>query len=244
MGLSGARVCLEAGARIVAVGLDEDSVEIAQKDLGGDATVFRGDAADAETAVRAIDMALDRHGAFDGLYHVAGGSGRKHGDGPLHDATDEGWRYTIELNQTSVFYSNRAAVRAFLKEGRPGSVLNMASALALAPSPNYFDTYAYTTAKAAIVGMTRMAAAEYAAHDIRFNAVAPGLVDTPMSKRAQDDEATMAYVRKKQPLDGGRMGQPEDLDAAVVYLLSDASRFVTGQVLAIDGGWTASESVE
>jgi NAD(P)-dependent dehydrogenase (short-subunit alcohol dehydrogenase family) len=74
-----------------------------------------------------------------------------------------------------------------------------------------------------------------------LNVLAPGLVETPMSRRAVGDEAIAAFVRSRQPLDGGRIGQPADLDAAVVYLLSDQAKFVTGQVLSIDGGWSVSE---
>jgi NAD(P)-dependent dehydrogenase (short-subunit alcohol dehydrogenase family) len=113
--------------------------------------------------------------------------------------------------------------------------------LATSPSPKYFGTLAYTTAKSAIDGMTRAAAAAYARDSVRFNVVAPALVDTPMAQRAAGDQEIMQFVRSKQPLDGGRIGQPSDLDGAAVYLLSDAARFVTGQVLAVDGGWGVSE---
>jgi NAD(P)-dependent dehydrogenase (short-subunit alcohol dehydrogenase family) len=89
--------------------------------------------------------------------------------------------------------------------------------------------------------MTRAAAAAYARDSIRFNVVAPALVDTPMAQRAAGDQEIMQFVRSKQPLDGGRIGQANDLDGAAVYLLSDAARFVTGQVLAVDGGWGVSE---
>jgi len=85
------------------------------------------------------------------------------------------------------------------------------------------------------------AAAHYADQDIRFNVIAPALVATPMSGRAQEDDAIMRFIETKQPLDGGRMGRVEDCDAAAVYLLSDASKFVTGQVLAVDGGWGVTE---
>jgi NAD(P)-dependent dehydrogenase (short-subunit alcohol dehydrogenase family) len=163
------------------------------------------------------------------------------GDGPLHEASDEGWDYTLRLNLTSMFLSNRAAVRQFMKQQTGGVVLNMGSVLATSPSPKYFGTIAYTAAKSAIVGMTRVAAASYASQNIRFNVVAPGLVDTPMARRAVGDEAIMSFVASKQPLDGGRIGQPGDLDGAAVYLLSAAAQFVTWQVLAIDGGWRVSE---
>jgi NAD(P)-dependent dehydrogenase (short-subunit alcohol dehydrogenase family) len=77
---------------------------------------------------------------------------------------------------------------------------------------------------------------------IRFNAIAPALVDTPGARRAVQDPRIAAYVEARQPLDGGRVGRPEDIDGAVVYLLSDESRFVTGQVLAVDGGWSVSDA--
>jgi NAD(P)-dependent dehydrogenase (short-subunit alcohol dehydrogenase family) len=164
------------------------------------------------------------------------------GDGPLHEISDRGWRETLDLNLTSLFHSNRAAAQRFLDQGGGGSVLNMASVLAYSPSPRFFATHAYAAAKAAIIGLTRAAAAYYAPHGIRFNALAPALVDTPMARRAAGDEAIRDYIAAKQPLDGGRIGRPEDLDAAVIYFLSDASRFATGQVLAVDGGWGLCEA--
>src|SRR5213076_1557961 len=115
-------------------------------------------------------------GAFDGLYHVAGGSGRRHGDGPLHELTDEGWAYTLNENLTSMFYSNRAAVQQFLSQGTGGAVLNMGSVLGFSPSPKYFSTHAYATAKAAIIGLTKSAASFYAKQNVRFNVLAPALV--------------------------------------------------------------------
>jgi NAD(P)-dependent dehydrogenase (short-subunit alcohol dehydrogenase family) len=119
-----------------------------------------------------------------------------------------------------------------------GVVLNLSSVLAFAPEPRFIAPHAYAAAKAAVIGLTRSAAAHYAAANIRFSAIAPGLVDTPMSHRAMNDDTIRAFVETRQPLDGGRVGQAEDLDAAVVYLLSDAARFVTGQLIAIDGGWS------
>ncbi|HUR46495.1 MAG TPA: SDR family oxidoreductase, partial [Candidatus Saccharimonadales bacterium] len=168
-------------------------------------------------------------------------SGRSKGDGPLHEISDEGWDFTIQQNLTSLFYSNRAAVQQFLKQKSGGSILNMASVLGFAPSPQFFSTHAYASSKAAVLGMTRSAAAYYAPQNIRFNVLAPGLVATPMSQRAQADEKILGFIATKQPLDGGRIGAPSDLDAAAVYFLSDESSFVTGQVLSVDGGWSVSE---
>lgn len=241
IGLSAAVALQAEGARLVAVGRDDEHLAAARETLGARARVLAGDATRPETAPAAIETALDLLGGFHGLYHVAGGSGRKFGDGPLHEITDAGWEATLSLNLTSVFYSNRAAVRQFLKQGSGGTVLNLASVLAWSPSPQFFGTHAYAAAKAAILGLTRSAASYYATQNIRFNALAPGLVATPMSQRAQGDERIREFIQGKQPLEGGRMGQSEDLAAAAVFFLSDESRFVTGQVLGVDGGWSVCE---
>jgi NAD(P)-dependent dehydrogenase (short-subunit alcohol dehydrogenase family) len=241
LGLSGARACVRAGARVVVVGRDAGNVEAAGRELGPAGAALAADAIDPRAAEQAIDLALERFGGFHGLYHVAGGSGRRAGDGPLHEITDEGWRATLDSNLTSLFHSNRAAVRRFLALRAGGSILNMTSVLGFSPSPRHFATHAYAAAKAAAIGLTRAAAARYAADDIRVNAVAPALVETPMSRRAAGDDEIMGYIETKQPLDGGRIGAPEDLDGAVVYFLSDSSRWVTGQVLAVDGGWCVAE---
>ena len=242
LGLSGAQACAAQGAKVVVVGRSADHAAAAVGELGNDvARAVVGDACQPETSQTAIETGLDAFGRFDGLYHVAGGSGRSHGDGPLDQVTDEGWEFTLRLNLTSVFLSNRAAARQFLRQQSGGSVLNMGSVLGFSPSPRYFATHAYATTKAAVMGLTKSAASYYAEQQIRFNVVAPALVDTPMAERAAGDPRIMQYVRTKQPLDAGRIGHVTDLDAAVVFFLSDDSRFVTGQILAVDGGWTVSE---
>lgn len=240
LGLSAARAFVREGAHVVAVGRDAEKVIRVQRELGAAVRAIAADATDPRTAPRGIEIALGEFGGFHGLYHVAGGSGRRQGDGPLHELSDDGWDSTLRLNLTSLFYSNRAAVRQFLKQGG-GTVLNCGSVLGWSPSPAFFSTHAYAAAKAGIIGLTKSAAARYAPENIRFNVLAPALVATPMSQRAQGDTAIMDFIKTKQPLDGGRIGRPEDLDAAAVWFMSDESRFVTGQVLAVDGGWDVCE---
>tara|TARA_Y100001934_G_C12319207_1_gene759213 strand:- start:1437 stop:1805 length:369 start_codon:yes stop_codon:yes gene_type:complete len=119
----------------------------------------------------------------------------------------------------------------------------MSSVLGFSPSPKHFATHGYAAAKAAVIGFTKSVASYYAKDQVRANVIAPALVETPMSKRAAENEGIMSFVRNKQPLDGGRIGKPEDLNSSALYLLSKESRFVTGQVLAVDGGWSVTEGL-
>jgi len=242
LGLSAARAFLAADARgVVVVGRNPAGLAAALTSLGDSAVGLAGDAAEPGTAGRAIALALGKFGGFHGLYHVAGGSGRRLGDGPLHELTDAAVPATLRLNLHSVIYSNRAAVQQFLAQRGGGAILNMGSVLGWSPSPRFFATQVYAAAKAAIIGFTKSAAAYYAPAGVRLNVLAPALVETPLAQRAAQDPAILDFIATKQPLDGGRIGRPDDCDGAAVYLLSDAARFVTGQVLAVDGGWSVSE---
>jgi len=241
IGLSAARAFISEGARVLVVGRNADSVAAAKKELGKNGETLSADATHPKTAINAILTCIEKFGGFDGLYHVAGGSGRKMGDGPLHELTLAGWNKTLELNLTSLMLSNQAAVRKFLELKRSGAVLNMGSVLGFSPSPQHFSTHAYAAAKAAIIGFSKSIAAYYAKDDIRVNVIAPALVESPMAQRAANDEEILSFIKTKQPLDGGRIGQAEDLDGLAVYFMSDLSKFTTGQVIAVDGGWTVSE---
>ncbi|NBC29518.1 MAG: SDR family oxidoreductase [Spirochaetes bacterium] len=241
IGLSAAEACLGEGANLAVTGRNPEKIEAARATLGRGALVASFDARSPVDASNAVAQTVDRFGRIDALYHVAGGSGRSFGDGPLHEITDEGWTRTIELNLHSVFYSNRAAVVRFLEQGGGGCILNMASVLGYSPSPHFFATHAYATAKAGIIGFSKSTAAYYATRNIRVNVVAPGLVQTPMAGRAAEDREIMQFVHTKQPLDGGRIGVPTDYDGAAVFLLSEDSAFMTGQTVVVDGGWTSSE---
>jgi NAD(P)-dependent dehydrogenase (short-subunit alcohol dehydrogenase family) len=241
LGISAAIAFVKAGAKVVVVGRNIDSCKIAEQVLGPKSKAFCGDATHEETAKEAIELCINTFGGFDGLYHVAGGSGRKYGDGPLHELTLEGWNKTFELNLTGLMLSNQTAVKKFLELGKAGSILNMGSVLGFSPSPEYFVTHAYAASKSAVIGFTKSLAAYYAKNNIRINLLAPALVETPMSERASKNMEILNFVKTKQPLDGGRNGQPQDLDGAAVFFMSDVSKFCTGQTLYIDGGWEVSE---
>ncbi|HTU21347.1 MAG TPA: SDR family NAD(P)-dependent oxidoreductase [Gemmataceae bacterium] len=242
LGLAAARRFLEEGAKLVIAGRAGDKGDKtlnALRSLGPVAFVAC-DAALSDQVEQLFADALAFLGGLDVLYHVAGISGRRYGDGPLHECSDDGWHATLETNLTSTFLTNRAAIRCFLQQGSSGAILNMASVLGFAPAPRYFDTCAYAASKGGILSMSRLAAARYAANGIRVNVLAPALIETPMSERAVHDPAIRHYLRTKQPLTAGP-GQPEDCSDAAVFLCSDAARFITGVVLPIDGGWCVSE---
>jgi NAD(P)-dependent dehydrogenase (short-subunit alcohol dehydrogenase family) len=241
LGLSAARALVANGAHVVVSSRSTENVQAALTELGAKARGLAGDASLPETSERVIAMAVETFGRLDALYHVAGGSGRSKGDGALHEMTDEGLRYTLDLNLTSVMLSNRASVQQFIEQGGGGCILNMGSVLGWSPSPEFFASHAYAAAKAGILGFSKSIASYYARQNIRVNVIAPALVETPMSQRAVRNDAIMDFVAAKQPLDGGRVARPEDCDGAALFLLSRAAKFITGQVIAVDGGWTVSE---
>lgn len=238
MAADAARAFADLGAEVVVIARERDECEA----LGLPYEV--ADLTDEGAAVRAFAAARDRHGRLDAVYAVAGGSGRRLGDGPVHETTLAAWAGTLDLNLTPAFLALREGVRAMLDQepdarGSRGSIAVMASVLAFDPAPTLFATHAYAAAKAGALGMVRAAAAFYAPHAIRINAVAPSLVTTPMSARAAADPASVAFARAKQPLVGGFL-DPADVTAAAVWLCGPDSRAVTGQVVTVDGGWTVS----
>jgi NAD(P)-dependent dehydrogenase (short-subunit alcohol dehydrogenase family) len=241
IGLSAAKAFVTNGANIIVVGRNAESADSAKQLLGDHVEALVSDAVNPETSINAIDTCIKHYGGFDGLYHVAGGSGRKMGDGPLETLTLDGWNKTMELNLTSLMLSNQAAIKKFIELRKGGTILNMGSVLGYSPSPNYFSTHAYAAAKSAVIGFTKSVAAYYAKDNIRVNVIAPALVETPMAQRAANDDTIVSFIKSKQPLDGGRVGQPEDLDGLSVYFMSDQSKFTTGQIVSVDGGWSISE---
>lgn len=241
LGLSASLALKKHGARVLAIGRNREGCQNAREQLGDSGITLCGDATDSTTIDKAIAMATESFGDITGFFHVAGGSGRRFGDGPLHEMTLEGWNRTLELNLTSMMWSNRAMVNYFLDNRKPGIILNMGSVLGYSPSPEYFVTHAYAAAKSAIIGFSKSLASYYAQNDIRVNVIAPSLFATPMAKRATEDDKIQAFLKTKQPLDGGRPGQPDDITNAVLMFLSPSSNFITGQVLAVDGGWAISD---
>lgn len=194
-----------------------------------------------EVAVRnAVAACIDRFDRIDALFNVAGISARSVGDGPLHECRSEAWDLAMDVNAKGTFLMCREVLALWMKRSQAGVILNCGSVLAQRPQRDHFATIAYAASKGAIESMTKSAAAFYAPAGIRVNVIAPGLVRTPMSARAQADSQVTEYIARKQPLSRGMLSA-EDVAKMACFLLRKDSSPMTGQVVTVDGGWTVSE---
>jgi NAD(P)-dependent dehydrogenase (short-subunit alcohol dehydrogenase family) len=205
----------------------------------GSATVSAFEAAgftvhgiDVEDDAEVVFGTLDR---LDVLICAHGISGRRLGDGPVDACTEEAWDAVLDANLRSVFVYCKHAV-PLLRAAGGGAIVTVSSVLGLVGGDEDFATHAYAASKAGVIGLTRAMAATYAKDGIRCNVVCPGLIETPMSRRAQDDSRIRARLAELQPLTGD-FGTPDDVAQAALYLAT--APFVTGAVLTVDGGWTA-----
>jgi NAD(P)-dependent dehydrogenase (short-subunit alcohol dehydrogenase family) len=242
-----ARLFAAEGATVAIVSRTEERCRALVASIeadGGRASYAVADLADEDAAAAAMDIAQRALRRVDGLLNVAGGSGRGFGDGPLHTLTAEAWDRTFELNARSQMLATVPILRAMLAQDRDaagsrGSIVNTGSILAMKPVPRLFATHAYAAAKGALLSLTVSSAAYYAPDGIRVNAIAPSLTTSRMSERAASDPATVAFAQERQPLSHGFLAA-EDVASAALYLISPESRAVTGQVLAVDGGWSVT----
>ena len=191
---------------------------------------FECDARNIAAVDALVKEATQRHGAVSGLVNLAGSILLK----PAHLISEEEWNDTIATNLTTAFATVRAAGK-HMKDG--GSVVLVSTVAAGTGLPNH---EAIAAAKAGIEGLARSAAATYAGRGLRFNVVAPGLVDTPLAERITKSERTLEHSRKMHPL--GRIGVPGDIAEAINFLLGPESDWITGQVLGIDGGLGATRA--
>ena len=189
------------------------------------------DLADPAGREQLVGTALDRYGKIDVLVNNAGVGTPE----PAESETVERFREVLEVNVTAAFALTQAVARSMLARGS-GSVVNVSSILGLVGSGQIpFPSYA--ASKGAVVALTRELAAQWSRRGVRVNAIAPGWFESEMTAEMFADERSMAWVARKAPM--GRAGEPHELDGALLFLASDASSYVTGQILAVDGGWTA-----
>lgn len=237
-----ARAFGASGARIVACGhLAEDGQALASElsELGIEHRVVLEDLTGPGAEARAVAAAVEAFSRVDVLFFVSGISGRSRGDGPLAHCSDEGWDAVMNLNLRAMMRLNRACVRHWLDAGRHGVILNMASVLGYSHATEHFDAVGYSCAKAAVIALTQHSAGVYARHGIRINALAPGLVETRMARRALQDPRIRSFIARKQPLLGSAL-DPDDCARAALFLCSVHARAITGIVLPVDAGWSVT----
>jgi NAD(P)-dependent dehydrogenase (short-subunit alcohol dehydrogenase family) len=219
-----ARQLTIVGGRIALVARDEGRLETLGRELGAD--IVRADATDSAAVERCFAELTEKRGKLDGVVNCVGSLLLK----PAHLTTDQDWAATINANLNSSFFILRSAVSRMMRTGG-GSVVLMTSAVAQRGMINH---EAIAAAKAGVVGLAQSAAATYARYGIRVNCVAPGLTRTPLTQSLTKNEASLRASIALHPL--GRLGEPDEIARAIRWLLSPEQGFVTGQVLAVDGG--------
>lgn len=238
IGLAAAQLFAEEGARVVTFDINASNADLSLLPSNESSlpSALRVDVTSAPEVESAIKQVVSAYGRLDILVNVAGGSGRKWGDGPTDSCTLEGWEKTVTLNLDSVFYCCKYALQVMLAQ-KHGVIVNVSSVLGLVGGDDDFATHAYATSKGAVISLTRSIASYYAPRGIRANVICPGLIATPMSQRAQESVHIRSRLPQLQPLTGD-FGSPIDVAHAALFLASDESSFVTGSVLTVDGGWT------
>jgi NAD(P)-dependent dehydrogenase (short-subunit alcohol dehydrogenase family) len=234
------RAAAEGAATFIVSRTTEHARELASRTRGDFAVADLTDEGQVDTAVTA---ALDRYGRIDALFAAAGGSARRVGDGPIHAETATAWEAVADLNLRTQILTLARVTRAMRAQephpesGQRGSIVILGSVMAQAPVPELFGTHGYIATKGALLALTTAMAATYVDDRIRVNLVAPSLTRTPMAERAASDPHILEYAGRKQPL-AGEMLDPDEVAKATLFFLSDDSLAVTGQHLAVDGGWS------
>jgi NAD(P)-dependent dehydrogenase (short-subunit alcohol dehydrogenase family) len=220
------------GAKVIVADIIKDDETMNSiKDLGGEAVFVECDVANEEDVKKMVQSAINNFGRLDYAFNNAGIEGVA---GSTLECTNENWDRTIAVNLTGVWYCMKHQIPEMLKSGS-GAIVNCASIAGLVGFPNL---PAYVASKHALVGLTKTTALELAKTGIRVNAVCPGVIRTPMIDRftGKQKEAEQQFI-SNQPI--GRMGEPEEVAQAVLFLCSQNASFITGHAMAVDGGWIA-----
>lgn len=224
IGKASAELFKEEGAKLVLVDLDEAKGQDVAKEIGGDTIFVQADVSSEEDAKKVFDTTMEKFGRLDILFNNAGIGSVK----PTHEITYEEYRKTVNIDLDAVFLFSKHAIEIFRAQGN-GNIINTASMYGWVGSPG---SAAYNAAKGGVINLTRSLGVEYAAENIRVNALCPGYIDTPIIP--EEMKQTLSDVT---PI--GRLGTPEEMAKAALFLASDDSSFMTANTLTVDGGFTA-----
>ena len=233
-----AKIAADAGDSVFLVGNERGQCEKLSAGLPGSAYSV-ADVADEEDVAKAVADCIARMGSIDAAFNLAGLSARRLGDGPLHECSTVAWNKLMEVHAAGTFFVCREVIRYWISSKRGGTILNTSSVLAHFPERERFATVAYAASKGAVESLTISAASYYAPHKIRLNVLAPALVRTPMSARAQSDADILDYIKHKQPLKGDLI-DAEEVARIAHFLLSDQSFPMTGEIVRADAGWSVT----
>ncbi|QCC52721.1 SDR family oxidoreductase [Halapricum salinum] len=232
IGRSAAIRFAEEGASVVVADVNVDDGEqtvAAITDAGGEATFVETDVSDEADVEAMVETAVETYGGLDFAFNNAGIEGET---GSASEQPTTNWERVIDVNLKGVFNCMRAEIPAMLESGG-GSIVNTASIAGVVGFPGLSP---YVASKHGVIGLTKTAAIEFSGDGVRVNAICPGVIETPMVQRSQEDSPEqMEQVKAATPM--GRIGQPEEIGDAAVWLCSDDASFVTGESLVIDGGY-------
>ncbi len=236
IGRATALIFAREGAKLIIADMNEDggqqTVHMITEN-GGDAIFVQADVAQATEVEAMIGKAVETYGRLDCAHNNAGIAGRIRA--PLHECPEDVWDHVLNINLKGVWLCMKYEIIQMLKQGS-GAIANTASIMGLVGS--WSGTSAYNASKHGVVGLTKTAALEYAKAGLRVNAVCPGYIRTPLIEAALEVRPEMEdQIISRHPI--GRMGGPEEIAEAVVWLCSDAASFVTGHTMTVDGGYVA-----
>jgi len=235
MGKADALLFAKNGAKVTVADISQEECQLVVEEIeksGGEALALKCDVANEKEVEEMVKKTVDKFGKVDILVNNAGICQFK----PFLEMTEEEWKKTLDVNLKGYFLCAKACAKEMIKH-KSGAIVNIASVVMGQIGMGMAGLAHYSASKGGIAALTKTLALELAPYNIRVNAIAPGAIDTPMAASAKADQKTLEQTLAVIPLH--RMGKPEEIASTVLFLTSDASSYITGSIVVVDGGWLA-----
>ena len=235
MGKADALLFAKNGAKVTVADISQEECQLVVEEIeksGGEALAVKCDVASEKEVEEMVKKTVDKFGKVDILVNNAGICQFK----PFLEMTEEEWKKTLDVNLKGYFLCAKACAKEMIKH-KSGAIVNIASVVMGQIGMGMAGLAHYSASKGGIAALTKTLALELAPYNIRVNAIAPGAIDTPMAASAKADQKTLEQILAVIPLH--RMGKPEEIASTVLFLTSDASSYITGSIVVVDGGWLA-----